>query len=155
MSITAPVVSSPIASSSSVPLISIPPMSPPQQTLLGLSANQIDLIVKNIGELMGGAAGGSLLATLPQAILTTYQSVSQFSTASQVQQQQMVLTLLTQGIEKLQLPAVDQALIMPVLETLVPSLIQVLPAVEAGLYKLVQEVEEEVQTCWGKCCTIC
>lgn len=131
-----------------------PPSSPSHITVLGLTANQIDLIVKNIGELMGGATGGSLLATLPQAILTTYQSVAQFSRADQLQQQQMVLTLLTQGVEKLQLPAVDQQLIMPVLETLVPSLIQILPAVESGLFKLVQEVEDEVQTCCGRFCAI-
>lgn len=132
----------------------VPPASPSHVTVLGLTANQIDLIVKNIGELMGGMTGGSLLATLPQALLTTYQSVSQFSKASPAQQQQMVLTLLTQGIEKLSLTAHDQQLIMPVLESLIPSLIEVLPAVESGFFKLVQEVEAEVETCCGKYCCI-
>jgi hypothetical protein len=124
-------------------------------TVLGLTANQIDLIVKSILELLDGSTGTSILTKIPKAVLTTYQTVAKFANTTDVNtQQQMVLNLLVQGIEKLGLPEQDIELLEPVLTNLVPALIAQLPVVEAGVYKLIQEVEVEAQTCWGKFCAI-
>lgn len=143
-----------VAAATSSVTTTILPTTSSLATVLGLTANQIDLIVKNIGEVFQGATGSSLLAKLPAAVLTTYQAVAKFSQASVTTQQQMVLNLLVQGIEQLGLPEAEIELIEPVINALVPALITELPKIEAGVYQLIQEVEVEAQSCWGKFCAI-
>ena len=150
---TANVSSGGAAATSSVTTTTLPTTSS-LATVLGLTANQIDLIVKNIGEVFGNATGSEVLTKLPTAVLTTYQAVAKFSQASVTTQQQMVLNLLVQGIEQLGLSEPEIVLLEPVIQMLVPALITELPKIESGVYQLVQEVEAEALSCWGKFCAI-
>jgi len=142
-----------VAATSSVTTTTLPTTSS-LATVLGLTANQIDLIVKNIGEIFHGTTESTILTKLPSAVLTTYQAVAKFSQADVKTQQQIVLNLLVQGIEQVGLSEPEIAILEPVIQMLVPALITELPKIESGLYQLVQEVEVEAQSCWGKFCAI-
>lgn len=137
--------------SSSIPVVPTISSSPSS----ALSTTQLTTVLTAIDTSLQGKSFTAVLAAIPGLVSVVFQTVTSFTSASPAVQQSLVLSLITQGISKLSLPAEEVTVISAVVQYLVPELISLLPQIEAGIVSGFTVVEEEVEACcksWFGCC---
>ena len=118
------------------------------------TAGQIENATKSVVLLLEGKDLGAILTSLPSILVSLYQMVVQFVSASEGSQQSLLLSILNQAISALKLPSVDLIVLNKVVATMVPEVIALLPKIEQGLLSgfvtAEKEAEVECVTCWGR-----